>query len=85
VTSYRVTRKDNPSERFEDDFDDVLVSGGEWIFTRNHSVAGTGAGQSFGGWSVGEHIVEIEEHGGTWREIDPRMTQHPSHRPEIAP
>jgi hypothetical protein len=75
VTSYRVTRKDNPSARFEDDFDDVLVSGGEWVFTRNHSAAATGAGQSFGGWSVDEHTVEIEEHGGTWREIDPRAIQ----------
>jgi hypothetical protein len=71
VTPYRVTRKDNPSERFEDDFDDVFISGGMWVFARNKSAAAVGAGQTFGSWSVDGHTVDIQEHGGTWRQIDP--------------
>jgi hypothetical protein len=68
---YRVISKDNPSERFEDEFDDVLVSDRMWVFARNRSADAAGAGQSFGSWSVDEFTVEIEEHGGPWRELDP--------------
>lgn len=67
---YRVTSKGNPSEQFEDDFDDVVVSRGSWVFTRNQPAA-PGAGQSFGTWSVSGYTVEVEEHGGIWLELRP--------------
>jgi hypothetical protein len=72
LSLYRVTRKDNPSDRFEDDFDEVFISDGMWMFARNRSAPAEGAAQTFGRWSVDAHTAEIEEHGGTWREIDPR-------------
>jgi hypothetical protein len=75
VPRYRVTSKNNPSERFEDDFDDVLVVRGMWIFARSQSAEAAGAGQSFGNWAVADHTVEIEEHGGVWRDVDPDTLQ----------
>jgi hypothetical protein len=71
LTPFRVTSRANPSDRFEDDFDDVIVSDGMWVFTRNRSAPDDGAGQTFGSWSVDGHTVEIEEHGGAWRQLDP--------------
>jgi hypothetical protein len=70
VSRYRVTRTENPSERFEDDFDDVFVSKGQWVFARKGASGPVGAGPTFGDWSVHAYTVEIEEHGGTWRVID---------------
>jgi hypothetical protein len=71
MTRYRVTRKDNPSDRFEDDADDVLISDGDWMLVRNATADTPGAPQTLGAWAVHDHVVEAEQHGGTWRELDP--------------
>jgi hypothetical protein len=76
VPLFRVTRKDNPSERFEEDFDDVFAAGGFWAFGRaSAGAAPVGAGDVVGNWATSAWIVEIQEHGDAWREVDPNTSR----------
>lgn len=69
---YRVTRKANPSERFDVEFDDVFVAGGLWAFGRSTDVdAAAGARDVVGSWPTTDWTVEVQEHGDAWRQIDP--------------
>jgi hypothetical protein len=68
---HRITRKDNPSDQFVDDFDRATIIQGMWVFTREGGPNPVSSGELIGNWSAADFTVEIEEHGGTWRTLDP--------------
>jgi hypothetical protein len=63
VSRCRPTRKDNPSERFEEEFDGVFVGAGNWGFGQRAAPRRNGGGPAFGSWDIADHTVEIEKYG----------------------
>jgi hypothetical protein len=68
VSLYRITENDNPSNRFEQEFEAVSVVEGRWIFVRDD---GPVVEQTFARRATSDYTVEIERHGGVWEKIEP--------------
>jgi hypothetical protein len=71
VPLYRLTENDNPSVRIEDEFAEVFVVDGGWVFAEMHGADRIGTAPGSGPWPTSDYTVETEEHGGTWRTLDP--------------
>jgi hypothetical protein len=63
---YRITQRDNPSNRTVEELDGLSVADGRWVLLREGATTRSDLATS-------DYTVELESHGGTWQLVDPEV------------